>query len=57
MKLSTRVPVAETVVAAALLLALSIGSPAAGDRSQGPPRIGSYPAAVTLGLLIAGGEP
>jgi hypothetical protein len=57
MKLATCVPLAETVVAAALLLALSIGSPAAGDRSKDPPRIGSHPAALTLGQLIVGGGP
>lgn len=57
MKLATCVPVAETVVAAALLLALAFGSPAAGSRSKDPPRIGSHPAAVTLGLLIVGGGP
>lgn len=56
MKLSTRVPLAGTV-AAALLLILLIGSPAAGDLSTDPPRIGSHPAAVTLGLLIVGGRP
>lgn len=57
MKFSTGVPRAGTVVAATLLLALSIGSPTAGDRSKDPPRIGFPPATVTLGLLLAGGGP
>ena len=57
MKSATRVPRAGTVVAATLLLALSIGSPAAGDRSGDPPRIGFPPATVTLGLLLVGGGP